>query len=452
MKGQSLRHSAIAQAKQVPSRPLISSSAARLGNQAHLRRLQAKLTVGSVNDPLEREADQAADAVMRSAAPPTLQRKCAGCEDEDKTAQREAGGGGGDRAAGAEAPAAVHETLAAPGAPLDMATGAFMSERMGQDFSAVRVHTDSRAAASARAVDAHAYTVGADLVFGAGQYQPGTAAGQRLIAHELAHVVQQGASSPGPRAPVLRRDGPTGPDAPLKEAKKEDATGAFEGGVKTIGEQLGKNEAFKNFGLGLAKRYALPVWNGASDADKAALIAGGTVFVGTGLGALLANPEGRKALSGINFLAPLSLVPYATLSGFSFDLPKTKTDPLGLHFSFKADDLIALAHSKLPSIPDMTASLDITMNIGPDGKVTTPSALANIGLAPGVTLAAGYGVVTDLPKLTPTGDGALTPYKDYPQPAQDAPHGGAVVYFGIDLLKAHILPPKLRAALGGSAK
>jgi outer membrane protein OmpA-like peptidoglycan-associated protein len=67
-----------------------------------------------------------------------------------------------------------------------------MEARFGADFSAVRVHDDARAAESARAVDAHAYAVGSDLVFGAGRYAPGTASGDRLLAHELAHTLQQG--------------------------------------------------------------------------------------------------------------------------------------------------------------------------------------------------------------------------------------------------------------------
>ncbi|HET8631526.1 MAG TPA: DUF4157 domain-containing protein [Thermomicrobiales bacterium] len=84
--------------------------------------------------------------------------------------------------------------LRAPGRPLDAATRSFMEPRFGHDFSGVRVHTDARAAESARAVGALAYTVGRDLVFGAGQYVPGSRSGQRLLAHELTHVVQQRAS------------------------------------------------------------------------------------------------------------------------------------------------------------------------------------------------------------------------------------------------------------------
>jgi Domain of unknown function (DUF4157)/Lysine-specific metallo-endopeptidase len=90
-----------------------------------------------------------------------------------------------------EAPAIVHEVLRSPGQPLDAGARAWMEPRFGQDFGNVRVHTDGAAAESARAVNALAYTVGRDVVFGPGQYAPGTEMGGRLLAHELTHVVQQ---------------------------------------------------------------------------------------------------------------------------------------------------------------------------------------------------------------------------------------------------------------------
>src|SRR5437660_1603706 len=88
-------------------------------------------------------------------------------------------------------PPSVHAALRSSGHPLDPATRAFMEAGFGHDFSRVRIHADDQAAASARAVHALAYTVGRGVVFGAGQYAPGTTAGRRLLAHELAHVVQQ---------------------------------------------------------------------------------------------------------------------------------------------------------------------------------------------------------------------------------------------------------------------
>jgi hypothetical protein len=89
------------------------------------------------------------------------------------------------------APPIVHDVLSSPGQPLDTETRAFMESRFGRDFSQVRVHTDGRAAESAQSVNALAYTVGENVVFGAGQYTPTTTQGKKLLAHELTHVVQQ---------------------------------------------------------------------------------------------------------------------------------------------------------------------------------------------------------------------------------------------------------------------
>ena len=87
--------------------------------------------------------------------------------------------------------AGVKDVLRSPGRQLDGELRAIFEPRLGHDFSKVRVHTDPEAAASARSVRAHAYTVGNDVVFAHKQYAPHSPAGQRLIAHELAHVVEQ---------------------------------------------------------------------------------------------------------------------------------------------------------------------------------------------------------------------------------------------------------------------
>jgi len=103
-----------------------------------------------------------------------------------------------------ETPPIVHEVLRSPGQPLDTFSRAFMEPRFHHDFSRVRVHSDARAAESALAVNALAYTVGQHVVFGAGQYTPYSASGQRLMAHELTHVVQQSGSQldPGQRLTI----------------------------------------------------------------------------------------------------------------------------------------------------------------------------------------------------------------------------------------------------------
>jgi hypothetical protein len=101
------------------------------------------------------------------------------------------------------APQVVHRVLGSAGQALDPSTRSFMEPRFGHSFADVRVHADGRAAESAAAVGARAYAVGRDVVFSAGAYAPASAAGRKLIAHELAHVVQQSGSASTTRSPSL---------------------------------------------------------------------------------------------------------------------------------------------------------------------------------------------------------------------------------------------------------
>jgi outer membrane protein OmpA-like peptidoglycan-associated protein len=89
------------------------------------------------------------------------------------------------------APSIVHDALSSPGQPLGMTERAFFEPRFGRDFGDVRVHTDSISAKSATAINALAYTVGQEIVFAKGQYAPNSTAGERLLAHELVHTIQQ---------------------------------------------------------------------------------------------------------------------------------------------------------------------------------------------------------------------------------------------------------------------
>jgi hypothetical protein len=137
-----------------------------------------------------------------------LQRKCAcdgsaraegDCEECKKntgTLQRKATSVSRQRAH--SAPPIVHEVLGSAGQPLDAATRSFFEPRFGHDFGRVRVHTDEKAAESAQAVRAMAYTVGKHIVFGGGQYAPSAMTGRELIAHELTHTLQQASDSPAP--------------------------------------------------------------------------------------------------------------------------------------------------------------------------------------------------------------------------------------------------------------
>jgi hypothetical protein len=185
--------------------------------------IQAKLAVNTPGDQYEQEADRVADQVMRMPEPSSVagsalssdvsgvQRKssCESCDDcqgkqEHEYVQLQLSPADSIKLGQTEAPPIVREVLRSPGQPLDPATRTFMEPRFGHDFSSVRIHTDSLATASASALNALAYAAGHEIAFGSGQYAPGTPAGNRILAHELTHVVQQSANH-GEGGLVLRR-------------------------------------------------------------------------------------------------------------------------------------------------------------------------------------------------------------------------------------------------------
>lgn len=170
--------------------------------------VQTKLALSQPGDVYEQEAARVAEKVMRMPAP-TVQRTCAsctaggstcpGCEaEESEPVQRKTEG----VSEGSSSVSGSFVQSLGPGKPLDPSTRAFMEPRFGQDFSDVRLHTDAKAAESAHSVNALAYTVGRDVVFDLGQYAPGTAVGRKLLAHELAHTIQQGGRQSLQRQPA----------------------------------------------------------------------------------------------------------------------------------------------------------------------------------------------------------------------------------------------------------
>ena len=197
---------------------------------------QAKLRVNTPGDAHELEADRVADQVMRmkedeepvvQRMPITpisgVQRMCADCEEkqEGKVQRQETTSGS---SGGQTAPSVVSQVLSSGGGrPMEAGTRQFMESRFGQDFGQVRIHTGGQAAESASAIQAKAYTSGKDIVFGAGEYRPESGEGKRLLAHELAHVGQQG-------SPALVRRQSLGSTSPKIE---------------------------KRFGLGMGNRFGL---------------------------------------------------------------------------------------------------------------------------------------------------------------------------------------------------
>lgn len=201
----------------------------------------ARLRVSEPSDAYEHEADRVAEQVMRmpdatasSAHPrptslaPTLQRKCSACEDEQRgTIQRK---GEANVTTPAGMPATLDSLRSSGGQPLPADVRSFFEPRFGADFSRVRVHASPRAEQAARDLQARAFTIGRDVVFGPGEYRPHTPAGRHLLAHELAHVIQQGAtqsSAPGASVqshvgPMLQRQG-NGQQSPDVEARARTA-------------------------------------------------------------------------------------------------------------------------------------------------------------------------------------------------------------------------------------
>ena len=207
-----------------------------LGNRSLGQFVQAKLSVSQPDDVYEQEADHVADQVMRMPdpmtasddAPPNIQRKYNSCEsggscsscspEEEQNLQRKSLSTqitplqrqanveekeeedailhtktvSGKSATASPAVEIQIKGMNGGGAPLPQSTRSFFEPRFGRDLSDVRVHTDARAADSAESVNALAYTLGRNVVFGAGQFAPTTTAGQKLLAHELTHVLQQG--------------------------------------------------------------------------------------------------------------------------------------------------------------------------------------------------------------------------------------------------------------------
>ena len=192
-----------------------------IGNQAVQRMvrsgvLQAKLRIGQPGDKYEQEADRVADAVMRMPEPgvqrqkepeeeeemlqakplagqitPLVQRQVEPEEEEEEEMLQAKGREDATSEVSNDLESQIN-AIKSGGHPLPESTRSFFEPRFGRDFSQVRVHTDTRAAEAAGAVNARAFTVGQDVVFGTGQYEYGTTAGRKLLAHELIHTVQQG--------------------------------------------------------------------------------------------------------------------------------------------------------------------------------------------------------------------------------------------------------------------
>lgn len=205
-------------------------------NNNNDRYIQPKLKIGQPGDKYEREADTVADRVMRMPEGESirmqpleeeeemmqmqpveeeeeLQMMCEGCqnegmiqqqpmEEEEELLQPKSM----QSSHPSEAPAQVHsmiDTTRGSGSSLDRQTMSSMGNSFGTDFSNVNIHTDAAAGQMNRQLNAQAFTVGNDIYFNEGKFNPGSNSGKRLLAHELTHVVQQGGSI----RPMIQKDG-----------------------------------------------------------------------------------------------------------------------------------------------------------------------------------------------------------------------------------------------------
>lgn len=417
---------------------------------------------------------------------PVLQRKCA-CDTH--TMGRECAACGRNRRNSlqrsavanqveSEVPPTVHDVLRSPGQPVDPATRAFFESRFEHDFSQVRVHIDDKAAESARAVNALAYTVGSHVVFGDRQYAAGTPAGRRLLGHELSHAVQQSATSGG-RAlhgtPTINEPGDAferqadaaadrimmdepvrgmltssrlaiqrqtpGGDAEKKPPEKKEPGEVITEGLTTVAEQAADNNPqVKKLILDPIKGRAKGEWNRLGAGEKAGAIGLGAATLGMAGGAMLSDPGGRKKLEGVNLAAPLTLIPYMPLSSFKYTLPTGEGAEKRLfkfETGFNADDLINL-RTEARGLPKM--SLRVTMQWGYDPtneRLTILGGDASLGLVPGLSISAGaYQDVLRQPQTFIGPEGQMTQIKksvpefDKPQPIPDVR-----IMLNVDLMK-----------------
>jgi hypothetical protein len=286
--------------------------------------IQYSLKVNQPGDPYEQQADRLADQVMGATGPAaTVQRQscacgrpmgpdgmCEACKQKQQDVQRESTAAAGPAAAPAAAPPAVQQALSRPGRPLDGATRGFMEARFGRDFSRVRVHTGDQAAASAEAVSARAYTHRADIVFGPGQYRPHTAGGRRLLAHELAHVLQQ-QSGEAPAAiqreenkPEEKKPQPA-PDPAAGGAAKQ-PTAKTDVALLLDDSDLAKQEA---------RTYAGTVIRATSGTDAAAKLKA----LGKPIGTLYIVSHSNRA-GEVQVISGIGTISWVTLADFSRDL------------------------------------------------------------------------------------------------------------------------------------
>jgi hypothetical protein len=361
----------------------------------------------------------------------------------------------------------------------DAATRAAMETAFGHDFSAVRVHTDERAGAQG----ARALTAGNDIHFAPGEYVPGTRDGTHLLAHELAHVVQQGGHAPsgtapdrsseqvarsaadvvtaGRRAHVSARAA-SGPQLEEPANPVEDgSTKVLAEGLKKAGEELVKSERVKKEVIEPVTKAVEGQWDTLSGGEKGLAIGFGVGALGTAGGALLSDPNGRKVLSGVNLAAPLALIPSMPLSTFQYTLPHGTESKWTFKTGFDLTELLKLSVDKLggadqPRWKGLSLSADLAWDYEPATKsLRLVGGTGRLGLLPGLSISGGtYSNLLQPPRLFPTEGGFVEQKTSLPErpAAPGVPDMRVMLMFDFKAFAESGIIPGLTGAFGGGKK
>ncbi len=361
------------------------------------------------------------------------------------------------------------------GVALDPSLRAAMERGFGHDFGAVRLHADEGAYAATRAARARALTIGADIALGPA-VAPATARGRHTLAHELAHVVQQSRSveevagardTPGGHigtahhraereADIAARQVLTGGRARVRERHPVDAQCEGEGtpapapaadpgqvilgGLSTVaGQAKDNNPEVKRLLIQPLTLRAEREWGRLPVGERAGLIGFGAGTLALSGGALLADPHGRRVLSGVNLATPLTLIPGMPLTHFSYTLPTGEgatQRTYGFRTNFSFDALLEPVRRRL-GWQGLTLGAEMTWAFDPlDDQLRIREARATLGILPGVTLSGGTypDLLAPRQAFPTTGGGTVESRQSLPA-APHAPTPDVRVILSVDLLQ-----------------
>ena len=423
--------------------------------------VQTKLKINQPGDKYEQEADLVADEVMRMSdlnvsassqsegVPPAehIQRLCPECEDELQRQPEEEEEE--ELLQAKEIPGQTTEinssietninSVQSGGRPLPESARNYFEPRFGYDFSQVRVHTDAGAAKSAQTVNAQAYTLGRDIIFGNGNYSPETTPGRHLLAHELTHVVQQAGS-----VSLLQRQlarSPVGLETKAEE-EDEETTKIITDGLKLVWDKLEThNPRFKKLVLDKVEDFAERKWDELPTADKVVLGGWGVGTVGMLGAALLTDESGRELLEDVNLATPFKLIPYMPLEEFSYKKAEGG-EAQGYAYQFKvgltAKKIMNKLREKHHDILPIGVDVELLWGFNPSTReIALTGGNIKVSLFKGIGITAG--TVTGLapiPEYYPTpGGGAVITEQRYPEPEAVKMPRGVQVMLTLDLAK-----------------